>query len=46
MCADNARMATSIPVAIELWKMAMEYQYKAAQLGQLPDIGDTPPVIG
>ena len=28
---------------IELWNMAKEYQRKAAQLGDLPDIGDTPP---
>jgi hypothetical protein len=44
MCAYNARTTTSTPVAIELWNMAKEYQRKAAQLGELPDIGDTPPV--
>jgi hypothetical protein len=31
MCAHNARIATSAPVAIELWNMAKEYQRKAAQ---------------
>jgi hypothetical protein len=45
MCADNARITTSTPVAIELWNMAKEYQGKAAQLGELPDIGDTPPIV-
>jgi hypothetical protein len=45
MCAHNARITTSTPVAIELWNMAKEYQGKAAQLGELPDIGDTPPMV-
>ena len=45
MCAQNARITTSAPVAIELWNMAREYQRKAAQLGELPDIGDTPPIV-
>ena len=45
ICAHNARITTSAPVAIELWKMATEYQRKAAQTGELPDIGDTPPVV-
>jgi hypothetical protein len=30
MCAYNARISTSIPVAVELWNMAKEYQRKAA----------------
>jgi hypothetical protein len=45
ICAHNARITISTPVAIELWKMAKEYQSKAAQLGELPDIGDRPPVV-
>ena len=43
MCAYNARTTASSLVAIELWNMAKEYQGKAAKLGELPDIGDTPP---
>ena len=42
MCGRNARIATSGPVAVELWNMAKEYQRKAARLGLLPDIGDPP----
>jgi hypothetical protein len=45
MCAHNARIATSTAVAHELWKMAKEYQQKAAQLGKAPDIGDAPRLL-
>ena len=45
MCAYNARISTSTPVAVELWNMAKEYQRKAALLGPLPDIGDAPPTL-
>jgi hypothetical protein len=45
MCALNARAATTTAVAVELWKMAKEYQDKAARLGPLPDIGDMPPTV-
>ena len=41
-CALQSRIATNKEVAIELWKMAKEYQAEAAKLngGKLPDIGD------
>ena len=45
ICARNARKAIrSEVVAAELWKMATEYQVRAAQLdsGQMPDIGSPP----
>jgi hypothetical protein len=47
LCAGNARIAHSREVAIELWKMAREYQKKAAKLngGKLPDIGKPPPCV-
>ncbi len=44
ICARNARLATSKAVASELWRMAKEYQAKAAKLsggGQL-ELGDPP----
>jgi len=45
LCGQNARIAHSREVAGELWKMAVEYQEKAAKLngGELPDIGKPPP---
>jgi len=42
MCARNARLSTSRQVARELWKMAQEYQAKAAELGRMPDLGNPP----
>jgi hypothetical protein len=42
MCAHNARTTTTAAITIELWKMAKEYQNKAAQLGTPPDIGPPP----
>jgi hypothetical protein len=44
MCAINARMAKTKEVACELWKMAQEYQRRAADLdsGRLSDIGPPP----
>jgi hypothetical protein len=45
ICARNARKAIrSEVVAAELWRMAKEYQARAAQLdsGQMPDIGPPP----
>jgi hypothetical protein len=44
LCAYNARLASSEEVAIELWKMACEYQQEAGKLdgGKLPDIGSLP----
>jgi hypothetical protein len=43
-CAKNAHLATMPEVARELWKMAQEYQRRAAALdsGELPDIGPAP----
>jgi len=40
LCARNARITTNREVADELWRMAKEYQAKAATLGDFPDIGD------
>ena len=44
ICAFNARAATDQRVAEELWKMALEYQTKAAEMdsGSKPDIGPPP----
>jgi hypothetical protein len=44
MSARNARSASNKQVARELWKIAQEYQAKAAKLdnGRLPNIGDPP----
>jgi hypothetical protein len=42
MSARNARLSTSKQVALELWKMAQEYQAEAAKLGTMPDLGDPP----
>jgi hypothetical protein len=47
ICAKNAHNASMPDVARELWKMAKEYQRKAAALdsGKLPDIGPAPSFI-
>jgi hypothetical protein len=44
---QNARIAHSREVAIELWKMARGYQQMAAKLdgGKLPDIEKPPPWV-
>jgi len=44
ICASNARIASNKDIAAILWKMAREYQEKAAELdgGKLPDIGLLP----
>ena len=42
LCAFNARSASDSRVAEELWKMALEYQEKAAKTGHKPDIGPPP----
>ncbi len=41
VCAPNARAAVTKEAAVELWRMAKEYQYEAAKLngGRKPDIG-------
>jgi hypothetical protein len=41
ICASQARFTTDREVARELWRMAIEYQYKAAALdnGRFPDVG-------
>ena len=46
-CADNSRLTTSPEVASQLWRMAMDYQEKAAKLndGKLPNVGDPPIVV-
>ena len=48
MCAFNARATLDPRVAAELWKMALEYQEKAARLdgGRKPDIGPPPEFLG
>jgi hypothetical protein len=44
MCAYNARSSMSRPVAAELWRMAKEYQAKAAKFNckRRVDIGEPP----
>jgi hypothetical protein len=42
--SHNSRTTTSREVAIELWRMAREYQGQAAKLGVFPEIGDEPPL--
>jgi hypothetical protein len=44
ICAQQAHITQVREVARELWRMALEYQGKAAALdnGQLPDIGPPP----
>jgi len=44
MSARNARCASTQQAARELWKIAQEYQAKAAKLdnGRMPDIGEPP----
>ena len=44
MCARNARITTNRDVADELWRMAKEYQAKAAEMGDYPEIGDEAPL--
>jgi hypothetical protein len=41
LCANQARATSAKDVAATLWRMAQEYQQKAARLdsGKLPDIG-------
>ena len=45
--AFNARNTLDPRVAAELWKMALEYQAKAAKLdsGRSPDVGPPPYVL-
>lgn len=44
LCANNAHLAQSKELAAQLWRVACDYQERAAKLdsGNLPDIG-TPP---
>jgi hypothetical protein len=44
ICAHQAHITQVREVASELWRMALEYQRKAAALdsGKLPDIGPPP----
>ena len=41
ICASQAHFTKDREVARELWRMALEYQHKAAALdnGKLPDVG-------
>ena len=43
-CANSARLTTSPEIAYHLWRIAMDYQERAAKLngGKLPEIGDPP----
>jgi hypothetical protein len=47
ICMRQSRVTTSQRVAVELWRMAREYQKEAARLdgGRLPDIGDPPSAV-
>jgi hypothetical protein len=44
ICAQQAHFTQDREIARELWRMALEYQRKAAALdnGKLPDIGPPP----
>jgi hypothetical protein len=44
LCANNARIASTKDAAAVLWRIAREYQEKAAKLDgdKLPDIGMPP----
>ena len=44
VCANQARLTTSTEVARALWRMAKQYQARAAKLdnGTLPEIGEPP----
>ncbi len=44
ICAGSAHIAKNRHAARELWRMALDYQYRAATLdsGKLPDIGPSP----
>jgi hypothetical protein len=42
LCVRNARITMDRQVADELWRMAKEYQARAATLGDFPEIGDEP----
>jgi hypothetical protein len=46
-CASNARAASTKEVAAVLWKMALEYCEKAAELDSGPpvNIGNRPPSL-
>ena len=48
ICAKNSWTADSKEVSAALWKMALEYQRKAAEIdsGKLPEIGKPPPWLG
>jgi len=43
-CSQQARFTRDREVARALWRMALEYRYKAGALdsGKLPDIGPSP----
>ena len=47
LCAAQARLTTSRDVAHALWRMATDYQQRAAKLddGRLPDIGGPPALV-
>jgi hypothetical protein len=44
ICAKNAHSAISKEVAVELWRMALEYRDRAAKVdgGKAPEIGEPP----
>jgi hypothetical protein len=46
-CANSTRLTTSSEVASQLWRIAMDYQEKAAKLNdsKLPNIDDPPIVV-
>lgn len=48
ICAKQARIAGTREIAREFWRMALDYQKKAAALdsGKLPEIGPAPSWIG
>jgi hypothetical protein len=44
-CANQARTSAMKGAAREAWRLAVEYQDQAAELGEPPDIGKKPPQI-
>jgi hypothetical protein len=44
-CANQARTSMMKDAAREAWRLAVEYQDQAAELGEPPDIGKKPSQI-
>ena len=44
-CANQARTSTMKDAAREAWRLAVEYQGQAANLGEPPDLGRKPHLV-